>query len=31
MPTIFSHLRDGDLQWLKRALDRSIHGIDGPY
>jgi hypothetical protein len=31
MPDDLAQLRDGDVQWLRRALDRLDHGIQGPY
>jgi hypothetical protein len=31
MPDDLAQLRDGDVQWLRRALDRLDHGIRGAY
>ena len=31
MPDDLAQLRDGDVQWLRRALDRLDHGIQGAY
>jgi Phosphotransferase enzyme family len=31
MPEDLAQLRDGDVQWLRRALDRLDHGIRGAY
>jgi hypothetical protein len=31
MPDDLAQLRDGDVQWLRRALDRLDHGIEGAY
>jgi hypothetical protein len=31
MPDDLADLRDGDIRWLRRALDRLRHGIGGPY
>jgi hypothetical protein len=31
MPDDLGQLRDGDVQWLRRALDRLDHGIQGAY
>jgi hypothetical protein len=31
MPDDLAQLRDGDVQWLRRALDRLDRGIQGPY
>lgn len=31
MPDDLAQLRDGDVQWLQRALDRLDHGIQGAY
>jgi len=31
MPDDLAELRDGDVHWLQRALDRMDHGIQGAY
>ena len=31
MPDDLAQLRDGDVQWLRRALDRADQGIQGAY
>ena len=31
MPDDLAQLRDGDVQWLRRALDRVDDGIQGAY